>query len=100
MKLAIYGIGHMKDERLNLAFENGTIQFERPTDDQGQIDDSYFNILVLHQNKFKGHMVGASHRNSILASRVPSWFNLCIWGHEHESIPGLETCEETGVDFL
>ena len=45
-------------------------------------------------------MVGASLRNSILDSRVPSWFNLCIWGHEHESIPQFIPCEQTGVDFL
>jgi double-strand break repair protein MRE11 len=87
IKLAIYGIGHMKDERLNLAFENQTIRFEKPLDQSGRCDESYFNILVLHQNKYKGYMVGASHRNSILDSRIPNWFNLCIWGHEHESIP-------------
>jgi len=45
-------------------------------------------------------MVGASHRSSILDSRIPDWFNLAIWGHEHECIPRLVTCEETGVDFL
>jgi double-strand break repair protein MRE11 len=34
-KLALYGIGHMKDERLNLAFEKGKIRFARPTDKAG-----------------------------------------------------------------
>lgn len=29
-KIAIYGIGHMKDERLNLAFEQDRIKFKRP----------------------------------------------------------------------
>lgn len=43
-KLAIYGIGHMKDERLNLAFEQQNIKFQRPAQDR----DSWFNILVLH----------------------------------------------------
>jgi hypothetical protein len=33
VKLAVYGIGHMKEERLNLAFENGNIVFERPHDE-------------------------------------------------------------------
>lgn len=45
-------------------------------------------------------MVGASMRNSVLDSRVPPWFNLVIWGHEHECIPSFVTCESTGVDFL
>ena len=30
-KLALYGIGHVRDERLNLAFERHNITFERPT---------------------------------------------------------------------
>lgn len=29
-KIAIFGIGHMKDERLNLAFEEKRIKFKRP----------------------------------------------------------------------
>ena len=29
-KIALYGIGHMKDERLNLAFETKSIKFKRP----------------------------------------------------------------------
>ena len=43
-KIAIFGIGHMRDERLNLAFEKKQIKFKRPAQDQ----DSWFNILVLH----------------------------------------------------
>ena len=99
IKLAIYGIGHMKDERLNLAFENNLVHFDKPLNELGEIDDSFSNILVLHQNKFKGHMVGASKRNSILESTIPKWFDFVIWGHEHESIPNLEESED-GVRFL
>lgn len=29
-KIALYGIGHMKDERLNIAFETKNIKFKRP----------------------------------------------------------------------
>ena len=53
-KLALYGIGHIKDHRLNLAFENDMVTFDRPTDENGEVDNSWFNILVLHQNRFKG----------------------------------------------
>jgi len=30
-KIALYGIGHMKDERLNIAFETKNIKFKRPS---------------------------------------------------------------------
>ena len=43
-KVAIFGIGHMRDERLNLAFEQKNIKFKRPNQDK----ESWFNILVLH----------------------------------------------------
>lgn len=61
-KVALYGIGHMKDERLNIAFENKQIKFKRPI----QGTDEWFNILVLHQNKFKGLHLGAKQRDSIM----------------------------------
>lgn len=57
--MAIYGIGHMRDERLNLAFEEGTITFKQQLDSNGEPDKSFFNLLVLHQNKYKGHGLGA-----------------------------------------
>lgn len=43
-KIALYGIGHIKDERLNMAFENKRIKFKRPLKDK----DDWFNILILH----------------------------------------------------
>ena len=64
------------------------------------MDPSYFNILVIHQNRYKGHQIGVPLRNSITDDRLPEWLSLVVWGHEHESIPYLRTCEDTGVDFL
>ena len=32
VKIALFGIGHIKDERLNMAFENNRISWERPID--------------------------------------------------------------------
>jgi hypothetical protein len=40
----------MKDERLNIAFKEKKIRFRRPSKNP----EEYFNILVLHQNRFKG----------------------------------------------
>lgn len=95
-KIALYGIGHMKDERLNLAFETKNIKFKRPIQDK----EKWFNILIFHQNKFKGLALGPSKRCSIMENQLPSFFDLVIWAHEHESIPSVYECVETGVHFL
>lgn len=44
-RLAIYGIGHMRDERLNLAFNRNKIEFVMPAEKE---DVTYFKILILH----------------------------------------------------
>lgn len=95
-KVALYGIGNMKDERLNIAFENKKIKFKRPLKDK----DDWFNILVLHQNKYKGMHLGTSRRNSLTEGMIPKFFHLVIWAHEHESIPSVFECHENGVHFL
>lgn len=35
-----------------------------------------------------------------MAEVIPAWFDLVIWGHEHESIPEIQPCEATQVYFL
>ena len=47
-KLALYGIGHVRDERLHKAFTKEKVKMLRPSNDP----ESWFNILVLHQNRF------------------------------------------------
>lgn len=46
-KLAIYGLGAIKDERLYNMFEKGLVQFVRPSEES----DEWFNIFVIHQNR-------------------------------------------------
>lgn len=79
-KIALYGIGHMKDERLNIAFEQKKIRFLRPKQDP----ESWFNILVLHQNRFKGLHCGVSRRHALTDDIVPGFINFVLWAHEHE----------------
>ena len=86
------------DERLNRLIEDKKVKWERPKNALGDYED-YFNILVIHQNRYKG-AIGVNRRNSITDETVPSWFNLVIWGHEHESIPTLVPCVQNGVEFL
>lgn len=55
------------------------IRFLRPREDP----DSWFNILVLHQNRprrSRDRSTGAHLPESL----IPTFFDLVIWGHEHE----------------
>ena len=47
VKLALYGLGNIRDERLHRALRWWNVTFLRPKEDQ----ESWFNILVLHQNR-------------------------------------------------
>ena len=95
-KIALYGIGHLKDERLNIAFEEKKIRFKRPKTDP----ETWFNILVIHQNRFKGLHWGVSRRQSLTEDTIPGFFNFVLWAHEHEWIPRPYEWEDTGVHFL
>lgn len=93
-KVALYGIGHIYGSALNRALFEKRIKFARPTQDT----DEWFNILVLHQNKYKGMALGTSKSESISESDLPGIFDLVIWGHEHESMPHVY--EVTGQDSV
>lgn len=43
--------------------------------------DGWLNMMVLHQNRVER---GASSKNSVQESHLPSFLDLIIWGHEHE----------------
>uniref|UniRef100_A0A8R1XZU4 WD_REPEATS_REGION domain-containing protein n=1 Tax=Onchocerca volvulus TaxID=6282 RepID=A0A8R1XZU4_ONCVO len=78
-KLALYGIGSQRDDRLCRAFREEEIRFLRPKEDA----ESWFNILVLHQNR----PVRTRERSTgghLPENLIPSFFDLVIWGHEHE----------------
>lgn len=46
-RLAIFGLGAIKDERLYNMFEKGIVQCTRPSEDA----DSWFNMFCIHQNR-------------------------------------------------
>lgn len=52
-------------------------------------DDQYMNILILHQNRFKGIRPGVPYKNCIHPSQLPGFIDLIIWGNEHESTEEL-----------
>eukprot|EP00397_Hematodinium_sp_SG-2012_P012289 GEMP01012455.1.p1 GENE.GEMP01012455.1~~GEMP01012455.1.p1 ORF type:complete len:696 (+),score=157.37 GEMP01012455.1:54-2141(+) len=77
-KLALYGLGNIRDDRINRAFQSGQVKFERPD------GDDWFNLFVLHQNRFKGNAGGAPSKSCVNEEMLPSWLDFVIWGHEHD----------------
>lgn len=79
-KLALYGLGNIREERLHRQWRSGHVKFMRPEDD-GTADSwkDCFNMFVFHQNR-------ARHGPT---SHIPEEFldgflDLVFWGHEHE----------------
>ncbi|ETB60677.1 hypothetical protein YYC_02298 [Plasmodium yoelii 17X] len=83
--ISIYAIGWIKDERLYNYFENKNIKFIIPEDYKNRI-----NILLLHQNRYMRNTNSNNSKNYIKESFIPSFIDLVIWGHEHNSKPQLE----------
>ncbi|XP_011308455.1 double-strand break repair protein MRE11 [Fopius arisanus] len=84
--VAIYGVGYLSEQRLSRLFREGQVHFLRPSN-----IGKCFNILVLHQNRARH-----SENDYIEENRFPPWFDLIIWGHEHECriSPEVIQCRE------
>ena len=90
--MALYGMGSMRDERLNRMWQGKKVRFLRPEQDMGggrnnrEDDDEeeesrdWFNIFTLHQNRD----LGRGSKNCVHESMIPEWMDLVVWGHEHE----------------
>ncbi|KAH8584950.1 DNA repair and meiosis Mre11 [Cryptosporidium sp. chipmunk genotype I] len=81
-RLAIYGIGNIRDERLYRSFEKNKVKFLIPENNNG--NSEWFSILLFHQNRKKGNFGGTLSKDSIPESFLPDFLDLIIWGHEHE----------------
>lgn len=76
-KVALYGMGSMRDERLNRMWQGKKVQFLRPVslENDENHDDSYddlghwFNIFAIHQNRD----LGRGTKNCIHESMIPEW---------------------------
>lgn len=79
-----YGLGAIRDERLNRMWNQKKVKFIRLTEEQGR--DDFFNIFVVHQNRDYGR----GKKNCIHESMIPDWMDLVVWGNEHECIPQLQ----------
>lgn len=88
--LLLYGIGHMKNEKLHRLFREKLIDFEQP-------EENAFCVLLLHQNRYKGGGVSAPAQNCILDAMVPDFMHFVLWGHEHDS--HVQVAQPLGKDF-
>lgn len=71
-KLALFGLSHIYDTRLVRLFSDYKVTLEKP-------DDSWFNLMVLHQNR-----ADRGPKNYLPEDILPSFLDLIIWGHEHD----------------
>lgn len=74
-KLAMFGLGSVRDERLHRMFIHKNISMLRPKENK----DDWFNMFVIHQNRSKH-----SATNYIPEQFLDDFLDLIIWGHEHE----------------
>ncbi|XP_050362444.1 double-strand break repair protein MRE11 [Nymphalis io] len=74
-KLSLYGLSHLKDQRLARLFAEKKVTFELIED-----GNDWFNILVLHQNR-----ADRGPSNYISENVLPTFLDLVVWGHEHDS---------------
>lgn len=56
----------------------------RPDEDH----DSWFNVLVVHQNRPRRSTLRTTG-SFLPVTYIPTFIDLVIWGHEHESLIGM-----------
>ncbi|URE27130.1 Cyclin-dependent kinase, partial [Musa troglodytarum] len=91
--VALYGLGNIRDERLNRMFQTPhAVQWIRPGHQEGCPVSNWFNILVLHQNRIK-----TNPKNAINEHFLPRFLDFVVWGHEHECL--VDPQEVPGMGF-
>ncbi|XP_073139940.1 double-strand break repair protein MRE11 isoform X1 [Henckelia pumila] len=91
--VALYGLGNIRDERLNRMFQTPhAVQWMRPEAQEGCQVSDWFNMLVLHQNRVK-----ANPKNAINEHFLPRFLDFIVWGHEHECL--VDPQEVPGMGF-
>lgn len=98
--LALYGMGNIRDEVLYQTWaKERNVKWFTPmqnphdrdrerhlpeTDTGGDDDLRWFNLFVLHQNRY---MRGSA--KAVSETLLPPWLDYVVWGHEHDSQPEL-----------
>ncbi|KAG0151051.1 hypothetical protein CROQUDRAFT_598967 [Cronartium quercuum f. sp. fusiforme G11] len=76
-RLAVYGIGNIRDERFHYEMRSNRIRMSRPV----EYRDDWFNIMLVHQNR-----VAHGPKNSVPENGFGDDVDLIIWGHEHDCL--------------
>jgi double-strand break repair protein MRE11 len=80
-RLALYGLGYMRDSRLyRMMTTAGDVTWRRPSNAPGVPSDSWFNLFFIHQNHAQ-----RGTKNAVSEKQLPEWLDLVVWGHEHAS---------------
>lgn len=97
-RVALYGLGALREERLHRMWREGKVSFLRPEAEGGHNnhnssdnedeeqnestlpENDFFNIFALHQNRD----VGRGSKNCVQETMIPEWTDVVVWGHEHE----------------
>ena len=80
-KVALYGLGYIRDNRLHQMFSvKGCVRWHRPAETEDCSSSSWFNVMLIHQNR------AAHSKNAISDRYLPSWLDYVVWGHEHECL--------------
>ncbi|GAB6031188.1 Double-strand break repair protein mre11a [Chamberlinius hualienensis] len=90
-KLALYGLGAIRDQRLFRIFREGKISMIRPE----ETPQDWFNLLVVHQNRIKHSPTGYLPEECL-----DDFLDLVIWGHEHECIINPKKSEAKGYFII
>ena len=69
-KIALYGLGSLRDERLNRMWQNNKVKFLRADTEEEEAD--WFSIFALHQNRDYGRGM----KNCVKEDMIPEWMDL------------------------
>jgi double-strand break repair protein MRE11 len=72
-RLAMYGIGNVKDQRMHFELRSNRVRMYMPKD-----KDDWFNILIIHQNRYV--------RSSTLHTTISAWSTVLLLAHLIESV--------------
>ncbi|KAI0640408.1 DNA repair exonuclease [Trametes meyenii] len=73
-RLGLYGVGNVKDQRMHFELRSNRVRMYMPRD-----KDTWFNILLLHQNR-----VPHGPQQSVPEGMFDDSIDLVVWGHEHD----------------
>jgi len=96
-KLALYGLGNLRDERLCRLFSTpNSVEWVRPAPTPDSAVPDWFNIFVLHQNRV-AHTQAA--KNCVREGHLARFLDVIVWGHEHECLADPWESVEGGGQF-